>query len=132
SRTSAGIKEIDGEYWVFNLSSSNRTVLNGELVDKTPLADGDVLQIGRYILRLNYKEDALAITVEMEPEAQVQDARAGIPATELPPAEQAGQATQLLQQVPARPITSGTQQLKGTGLLTGVMAPQAAQALNVF
>src|SRR4029078_13613374 len=40
SRTQAGIKEINGEYWVFNLSSSNRTVLNGELVDKTPLADG--------------------------------------------------------------------------------------------
>ncbi len=132
SRTQAGIKEINGEYWIFNLSSSNRTVLNGELVDKTPLADGDVVQIGRYVLRLNYIEDALAITVEMEPEAQLLDARAGAqPAAELPPAMQ-GQATQLLQRVPAKPVTSGTQQLKGTGLLTGVLAPQAAQALNVF
>ncbi|HSO76857.1 MAG TPA: FHA domain-containing protein, partial [Blastocatellia bacterium] len=48
SRTHAGIKEFNGEYWIFNLSSSNGTVLNGELVDRTPLADGDVLQIGHY------------------------------------------------------------------------------------
>ena len=86
SRTQAGIKEVNGEYWVFNLSASNRTVLNGELVDKTPLADGDVLQIGRYVLRLRYVHDALAITVEMEPEAQLQDARAGAQAAvEVPP-----------------------------------------------
>src|SRR2546425_10756619 len=58
SRTHAGIKEINGEYWIFNLSSSNGTVLNGELVDRTPLADGDVVQIGRYILRINYVGNA--------------------------------------------------------------------------
>src|SRR5205809_5637260 len=73
SRTHAGIKEINGEYWIFNLSSSNGTVLNGELVDRTPLADGDVVQIGRYILRISFVGNAPAITVEMETEAQLGD-----------------------------------------------------------
>src|SRR2546423_655780 len=97
SRTHAGIKEINGEYWIFNLSSSNGTVLNGELVDKTPLADGDVLQIGRYILKVNYVEGALAITVEMEPEAQL--AERGAP-TPPPSGDEANRATQVFQRVP--------------------------------
>src|SRR5688572_22647933 len=66
SRTHAGIKEFKGEYWIFNLSESNGTLLNGELVDKTSLVDGDVLQIGPYTLQVNYIEDSLGITVEME------------------------------------------------------------------
>jgi thioredoxin reductase len=56
SRTHAGIKEISGEFWIFNLSSANRTILNGELIDKVPLVDGDVLQIGPYFLRIEYIE----------------------------------------------------------------------------
>src|ERR1044071_347663 len=69
SRTHAGIKEINGEYWIFNLSGSNGTLLNGELVDKTPLADGDAIQIGRYILLVNYEQNGLSIAVEMEMDA---------------------------------------------------------------
>jgi thioredoxin reductase len=133
SRTHAGIKEFNGEYWIFNLSSSNGTVLNGELVDRTPLADGDVLQIGRYILRINYIQYALSITVEMEPEAQLQDAHAGVPPSAPgPAADEAGRATQLFKRVTPHAPKAPTRQLHGTGLLTGVLAPQAEQALMIF
>src|SRR3982751_2667105 len=54
SRTHAGIKELNGEYWLFNLSQSNGTVLNGELVDRTALADADVFQIGPFLIQANY------------------------------------------------------------------------------
>jgi thioredoxin reductase (NADPH) len=131
SRTHAGIKEINGEYWIFNLSSANGTVLNGELVERTPLADGDVLQIGRYILRVNYIQNALAVTVEMEPEAQLQEAHAAV--SPAPPAgDEANQATQVFKRATPQPPSSPTRQLQGTGLLTGVLAPQAEQALKVF
>jgi thioredoxin reductase (NADPH) len=129
SRTHAGIKEINGEYWVFNLSSSNGTVLNGELVDKTALAEGDVLQIGRYILRINYAEGALAITVEMEQDAQLAE-RGAPPLT--PSADEANRATQVFQRVAVPRANPPTRQFQGTGLLTGVLAPQAEQALMVF
>jgi pSer/pThr/pTyr-binding forkhead associated (FHA) protein len=36
SRTHAGIREFNGEYWIFNLSESNGTVLNGWLVEQSP------------------------------------------------------------------------------------------------
>ena len=131
SRTHAGIIEINGEYWIFNLSASNGTVLNGTLVDKTPIADGDVLQIGRYILRVNYEGSALAITVEMEQDAQLGD-RPGGPPSQLPAADEASQGTLMMQRVAAPRLPSPTRQLKGTGLLTGVFAPQAEQALMIF
>lgn len=132
SRTHAGIKEINGEYWIFNLSSSNGTVLNGELVDRTPLADGDVVQIGRYILRINYVGDAPAITVEMEPEAQLTDRPGAPPPAQVPGVDEAHQATQMFQRVSSKPAPSPTRQMQGTGLLTGIFAPQAEQALKVF
>src|SRR5215471_8155363 len=54
SRTHAGIKRVQDEYWLFNLSESNGTILNGQLVARVALADGDVVQIGPYLLRVNY------------------------------------------------------------------------------
>ena len=33
SRTHAGIKEIEGDYWIFNLSEANGTLLNGEQIE---------------------------------------------------------------------------------------------------
>lgn len=134
SRTHAGIKEIDGEYWLFNLSSSNGTVLNGALVDRTPLADGDVLQIGRYILRVSYAGDALAITVEME-QVQLAD-RPGISGQlisgQLPPAEEANRGTQKFERAAGQRVSLISGRLQGTGLLTGFLAPEAEQALMVF
>jgi len=75
SRTHAGIREFNGEYWIFNLSESNGTVLNGWLVDKTPLLDGDVVQIGPYSLLANYAEGALSLVVQMD--TQVHPAEGG-------------------------------------------------------
>ena len=50
SRT-RGIKELASEFWIFNLSTANGTILNGELIDSSPLADGDIIQMARSSLR---------------------------------------------------------------------------------
>src|SRR5436190_23108565 len=64
SRVHAGIKQLGKDYWIYNLSESNGTLLNGELVDRTPLAEGDVVQIGPFQLQVSYADKALRITVE--------------------------------------------------------------------
>ena len=79
SRTHAGIKEINGEFWLFNFSESNGTSLNGQLVSKTPLADGDVVQIGPYLLLVHYLNQALAITVERQLEVQTVEGAMSLP-----------------------------------------------------
>ena len=66
SRTHAGIKEVEGVFWIFNLSRSNGTLLNGEIVDKSPLADNDEIQIGPYLLRVGYSLEGLLLTVSLE------------------------------------------------------------------
>src|SRR5262245_8773760 len=65
SRTHAGISKatnIPGfegnaeeaeRYWLFNLSSSNGTLLNGENVDNVLLFNDDVIQIGPYLIKVN-------------------------------------------------------------------------------
>jgi thioredoxin reductase (NADPH) len=137
SRTHAGIKEINDEYWLFNLSASNGTLLNGELVDKTPLADGDIIQIGRYILHVNYGQDALSIAVEMEMDAHGMEGRVGAaqsPTGQFPAADDASGATMKMQ-VPAnikKFLRGGTKKLQGTGLLTGVLSTQDEESLKVF
>ena len=65
SRTHAGIKEISGDYWIFNLSEANGTLLNGELIEQTPLADGDLIQIGPFFLFPKYTRDGLQLDVEV-------------------------------------------------------------------
>src|SRR5262249_61326423 len=65
SRTHAGIKEIDGDYWIFNLSDANGTLLNGELIEQTPLADGDLIQIGPFFLYPKYDDKDLRLEVEL-------------------------------------------------------------------
>src|SRR5919108_1081584 len=65
SRTHAGIKEINGDYWIFNLSEANSTLLNGEMIEQTPLADGDLIQVGPFFLFPKYTNDGLHLEVEM-------------------------------------------------------------------
>ena len=77
--THAGIKEIEGEYWLFNLSNANGIVLNRRLFDQAPLADGDVAQFGPYLLHIEKSADGLVITVEVEVGSQLIDGRAGLP-----------------------------------------------------
>src|SRR5215510_12493880 len=93
SRTHAGIKEISGEFWLFNFSESNGTSLNGQLVNKTPLADGDVIQIGPYLLQVNYLAQALAITVERQLQVQTADGSIVLPTAPAGAGEEDASAT---------------------------------------
>ena len=64
SRTQAGIKEIDGNFYLFNLRSSNPVKLNGKPVDKNEaLASGDVLDIGPFIINVEDTDKALTLRV---------------------------------------------------------------------
>ncbi len=129
SRTHAGIKEINGEFWIFNLSTSNGTVLNGQLADKTPLADGDVLQIGPYMLVIEYGKNALSIIVQREIEVNPLEAYG---AAQSAGADETGKTMMI--QIPglAGKIPGGTKSIRGTGLLGNVLPSMDQAALDVF
>src|SRR4051794_37604634 len=63
--TYAGIKEIEGRYWVFNLSGKNGIVVNGHLVERAQIAESDLLQAGPYLLRFTLAPRTLVIAVEI-------------------------------------------------------------------
>src|SRR6185295_5697036 len=133
SRTHAGVKEINGEFWLFNFSESNGTSLNGQLVANTPLADGDVVQIGPYLLLVHYLNQALAITVERQLEVQTVDGSVSLPIA--PPGEEETGATVMIK-MPALPgsrtvTPGGTMRLQGVGLLSGGLGGQEL-ALEIF
>lgn len=138
SRTHAGIKEINGDYWIFNLSEANGTTLNGELADQTPLADGDVIQIGPFFLYPRYVADGLMIEVEMSVKPLPVEASSPSPGTGLlMVAPDAGQTVRLdpgiLAKLQRDKVTpQGTRRLSGTGMLTGMLKPVDAQALKIF
>ena len=63
SRTHAGIKEIEGLYWLRNLSSSNKTLVNGKVIEQdVALKDGDVIEIGPYLLAVESTQGSLSMT----------------------------------------------------------------------
>ena len=69
SRLHAGIKEIEGRFYLFNLSSTNSTTLNGRLVtveEPEALASGDELRIGPFFLAVGRQDEALKITVTLQ------------------------------------------------------------------
>jgi len=68
SRTHAGIKRVDDSFYIFNLSPSNSTTLNGKLVEqKAALAAGDQLQIGTFFLHIERIDaNALALSVTLK------------------------------------------------------------------
>lgn len=69
SRLHAGIKEIEGRFYLFNLSPSNSITLNGRLVaieEAQALASGDEVRIGPFFLRIDRKGEALEITVTLQ------------------------------------------------------------------
>ena len=67
SRAQAGIKEIDGNYYVFPLRASNPVKLNGKPVeDNEALAPGDVLEVQPFILEIDATDDALVIKVSLQ------------------------------------------------------------------
>ncbi|MFL6228266.1 MAG: FHA domain-containing protein [Pyrinomonadaceae bacterium] len=74
SRLHAGIREIDGLFYVFHLSPSNSTTLNGALVEeKSALADGDVLQIGPFFLFISLGGNSLEARVRYQPAVRIGD-----------------------------------------------------------
>jgi hypothetical protein len=69
SRLHAGINEVDGRFYLINLSSSHPVTLNGRLVELNEpeaLADGDVAQIGSFFLHMSRVGAALKIQVAFE------------------------------------------------------------------
>lgn len=136
SRTHAGIKEVGGDFWLFNFSKSNGTSLNGELVDRTPLADADVIQIGPYLLRVNYLQQALTITVERQLQVQTVEGSVVLPTGPAGGAQEDAGATIIIKapvvQAARTPIPGGTEFLRGTGLLTGVFRGVDEKALEIF
>lgn len=74
SRAQAGIKEIDGNYYVFPLRTSNPVKLNGEPVEENEaLAPGDVLEIQPFILEIDNTDDALVIKVSLQIGTTIED-----------------------------------------------------------
>jgi len=66
SETHAGVREIDGQYWLFNLTQAGGVALDGALIDRAPLPGGGIAQIGPYLLRFVQAPDGVAIIVELE------------------------------------------------------------------
>ncbi len=73
-----GLREIDGRFYVTDLSPSNSTTLNGRLIvfgEPEALADGDVLQIGPFFLEISQADKALGLTVSQQPGFNIADAQ---------------------------------------------------------
>jgi hypothetical protein len=67
SRVQAGIKFIDGNYYLFGLRPSNPVALNGKAVEANEaLAGGDVLEVGPFILEIDEVDEALIIKVSLQ------------------------------------------------------------------
>ena len=133
SRTHAGIKEVGADYWIFNLSNANGTILNGSTVDSAPLAAGDTIQIGPFTIYVSFPNNILTLTVELS----VNPMRAeGAGTTMLAPTDQAGKTMMLspamLQAQQQKATPGGTQRLSMTGKLTGLLAKPEEFALKVF
>jgi hypothetical protein len=66
SRAQAGIKEVNGNYYLFSLRPSNPVVLNGKPVEgNEALAPGDILEVGPFLLEIDRSEGALVIKVSL-------------------------------------------------------------------
>ncbi len=66
SKLHAGFNEIDGRFYLINLSSSHPVMLNSRLVEvnqSEEVADGDLAQIGSFFLQLNRSGGTLKIHV---------------------------------------------------------------------
>lgn len=74
SRLHAGIREADGDFYVYNFSHSSGTTLNGRIIPLETaefLAVGDVLQIGPFSVRFERVSEGLLLRVSLHVTAQV-------------------------------------------------------------
>ncbi len=142
SRVHAAIEGVDGDYWIFNLSEENCTLLNDEQIGQGPLADGDSIQIGPFFLYPKYADGALRLEVELS--AELPPIEASSPSqVELPSDERVTVILDLIQA--SRPPSGrlapiqedetppkGTQRLSGAGGLSGRLTTQGKHALRIF
>lgn len=76
SRSHAGIQRLDTHFYIFPLSPTNATTLNGTLVeDRRALASGDVMQIGPFLLTVERADEHLEIAVRLEVGLHIGDTR---------------------------------------------------------
>src|SRR5918911_1625495 len=89
SRLHAGIKEVAGRFYIFHLSPSNATTVNGRAVEgKEALAEDDVIQIGPFFLYVGYDGKALVIRVVYQTAVRIGDAEIqGESISQAPPRE---------------------------------------------
>jgi hypothetical protein len=136
SRTQAGIKEINGDYWIFNLSEANGTLLNGEQIEQTPLADGDVIQVGPFFLYPKYQDDGLQLEIELSVRPFPVEPNAGGRSDLLLPTDQRNtiriDLNRLAMLQRGKTTPKGTRRLAGSGLLSGQLTPQDEKALKIF
>ncbi|MCS7080789.1 MAG: NAD(P)-binding domain-containing protein [Chloracidobacterium sp.] len=69
SRIHAGIREVDGRWWLTNLSSTNGTQVNGALVETVELQPGDVIRIGVFVLRPTFTEGTMTLDIDRHVDA---------------------------------------------------------------
>ena len=79
SRLHAGIKELDGQFYVYNFSHSSGTSLNGRILpveSAETLADGDLLHVGPFFLHISRPGDSLRLRVSLQVAAPVGEGEA--------------------------------------------------------
>src|SRR6267378_8492394 len=71
SRVQAGIKAIEGNYYLFNLRPSNPVIINGRPIEENEaLATGDTLDVGPFQLDVDRQPEGLYLTVTLRIAAQ--------------------------------------------------------------
>jgi len=67
SRVQAGIKQVEGNFFLFPLRPTNPVILNGKSVQENEaLAAGDLLLVGPFQLAVESAEDSLVLRVSLE------------------------------------------------------------------
>jgi hypothetical protein len=67
SRVQAGIKPVEGEYFIFNLRPSNPALINGRIIEENEaLGAGDVIEAGPFLLEIDRTPEALIIKVSLQ------------------------------------------------------------------
>ena len=67
SRVQAGIKQFEGDYYLFPLRPRNPVLLNGKPVEENEaLASGDVIEAGPFHLEIEITDEGLVIRVELQ------------------------------------------------------------------
>jgi hypothetical protein len=75
SRLHAGVKEVGGHFYIFHLSPSNSTTVNGRLVEeREALTDGDIIQIGPFFIHIGHEGKALTLRVVYQTAVRIGDA----------------------------------------------------------